>query len=466
MRTVDFDLAVIGGGPAGMAAAAAAAERGLSTVLIDEQEHLGGQIYRSITTTAVKDKAILGEDYWRGEELVERLRASGAGHWPGTTVWSISRDLELGLSSGGKARLQRFKHVILATGAVERPTPIQGWTLPGVMGAGGAQILLKSSGMVHDDAVIAGSGPLVWLIAAQYLRSGARIRAILDTTPGGAVGRSLRALPEFLLSPYLGKGLRLLAEVRRNVKVIDNVSHLRAEGDGRLQAVVYRRSGREERIATDLLLLHTGVIPNLNLANATGCAQAWDPVQRCFRPDCDAWGASSVEGVSIAGDGAGILGAEAAAFSGRIAALSALSRLGRITRDERDALAAAEQAGRRRASRGRRFLDLYYQPSAAIPSDETKACRCEEVTVAQIRKATSMGAVGPNQVKSFLRCGMGPCQGRLCGNTVTQIMAAERGVSPSEVGYYRLRSPVKPLTLAELASMPREDSDVKAVYRN
>jgi len=466
MTTSNFDLAVIGGGPAGMAAASVAAERGLRTVLIDEQEYLGGQIYRSITRTPLKKRDILGTDYWRGEDLVRSFRASGATHWPSTTVWSISRELELGLSSGGKARLEKFKHVILATGAVERPTPIEGWTLPGVMGAGAAQILLKTSGMVHDGVVIAGSGPLIWLIAAQYLSAGARIEAILDTTPAGAIWRSLPALPEFLFSSYLGKGLGLLAEVRRKVKIISNVSYLRAEGDGRLQAVVYRRSGREERMSTDLLLLHTGVIPNLNLANATGCSQAWDAVQRCFRPNADSWGATSVEGVSVAGDGAGILGAEAAAYSGRTAALGALFRLERITLKDRDAIASTEQAGLRKVSRGRRFLDLIYQPSPAIPSDPTKACRCEEVTVAQIRNATAMGAVGPNQVKSFLRCGMGPCQGRLCGNTVTQVMAAERGVSPADVGYYRLRSPVKPLTLAELASMPRDESDMKAVYRN
>lgn len=143
----------------------------------------------------------------------------------------------------------------------------------------------------------------------------------------------------------------------------------------------------------------------------------WDPVQRCFRPDADAWGASSVDGVSITGDGAGILGAEAAAFSGRIAALSALCRLGRIDEAERDILASMERVRLSKASRGRRFIDLYYQPSATVPSDATKACRCEEVTVAQIRHATAIGAVGPNQMKSFLRCGMGPCQGRLlpCG---------------------------------------------------
>lgn len=466
MRSAEFDLAVVGGGPAGMAAASLAAEHGLSTVLVDEQEGLGGQIYRSITTTPVSDRSILGKDYWRGEDLVQRLQASGAEHWPKTTVWSISRDLELGLSSDGKARVQRFKHIVLATGALERPTPIEGWTLPGVMGAGAAQILLKSSGMVHDGLVIAGSGPLIWLITAQYLRAGARIEAVLDMTAPGAIVRSLQAFPQFLFSPYLRKGLGLLAEVRRRVKVISNVTSLKAEGDGRLEAVVFQQAGREERISTDLLLLHTGVIPNVNLSNATGCVQSWDTTQRCFRPDADAWGATSVDGVSVAGDGAGILGAEAAPFTGRMAALSALYRLGRISLSQRDELASAEKAGLRKVSRGRSFIDLYYQPSAAIPSDVTKACRCEEVTVAQIRHAAAIGAVGPNQVKAFLRCGMGPCQGRLCGNTVTQVIATERGVSPSEVGYYHLRPPVKPLTLGELASLPRDEADVKSVYRS
>lgn len=470
MTEAVFDLAVIGGGPAGMAAASIAAEHGgLSTVLIDEQDQPGGQIYRSITRTPVEKTEILGEDYWRGMALVDRFRSSGAEYCCSTTVWSIAsnaRELELGLSSGGKARLLKARRVILATGAIERPTPIEGWTLPGVMGAGAAQILLKSSGLVHDGAVIAGSGPLIWLIAAQYLRAGAEIEAILDTTPSGAVGRTFRAFPEFLLSSYFGKGLGLLAEVRRRVRVIRNVTGLRGEGEGRLRAVAYQRAGREERIATDLLLLHTGVTPNPNLANATGCAQAWDPVQRCFHPVTDAWGASSVDGVAIAGDGAGILGAEAAAFSGRIAAFDALHRLGRVSQGDRDALASDARDGLRKARRGRKFLDLFFQPSASMPSDATKACRCEEVTVSEIKNATAMGAVGPNQVKSFLRCGMGPCQGRLCGNTVAQIMAAERGVSPSDVGYYRLRFPVKPLTLAELASMPQEESDVKAVYRS
>lgn len=468
MTRVSFDLAVIGGGPAGMAAASVAAERGLSTVLFDEQEDLGGQIYRSTTRTPVTAPEILGKDYWRGEELAARFRASGAEHRSRTTVWSISRDLELGLSSGGQSRLERFSHVIMATGAIERPMPVEGWTLPGVMGAGAAQILLKSSGLVHDGAVIAGAGPLIWLIAAQYLRAGAHIEAILDMTPAGAWGRALPALPGFLMSPYLGKGLSLLAEVRRKVRVIRNVTGLRAEGSGRLQAVVYRRGDREEKIPAELLLLHSGVIPNLNLANATGCDQSWDPVQRCFRPTTDEWGSTNVEGVSIAGDGAGIAGADAAACSGRIAALAALCRLGRISERERDIMATTDRAGLRYASRGRRFLDLLHQPSPSmiVPTDATKACRCEEVRAGEIRNATVIGAVGPNQVKSFLRCGMGPCQGRLCGPTVTEIMAEVRGIRASEVGYYRLRPPIKPITLAELASMPRAEKDVEAVYQD
>ncbi|HET8996159.1 MAG TPA: FAD-dependent oxidoreductase, partial [Acetobacteraceae bacterium] len=179
-----YQLAVIGAGPAGLAAAATAARHGLDTVLLDEQPAPGGQIYRAITETRLRDPALLGADYWHGFELVAAFRASGAQHLAGATVWSVSRDREIGVSIAGRAQLFRAERVILATGALERPFPIPGWTLPGVMTVGAAQILLKTSGMVAQGRVVlAGTGPLLWLLAAQYLRAGASIAALLDTTP-------------------------------------------------------------------------------------------------------------------------------------------------------------------------------------------------------------------------------------------------------------------------------------------
>jgi bacterioferritin-associated ferredoxin len=120
-----------------------------------------------------------------------------------------------------------------------------------------------------------------------------------------------------------------------------------------------------------------------------------------------------------------------------------------------------------REEMGRAFLDCLYRPPIALrqPSGETLACRCEEVTAGQVRQMARIGCEGPNQMKAFLRCGMGPCQGRMCGLTVTELIAAEREISPAEVGYWRLRPPVKPITLGELASLPIAEAERKAVER-
>ncbi|MGO8869649.1 MAG: NAD(P)/FAD-dependent oxidoreductase [Alphaproteobacteria bacterium] len=464
-----YELVVIGAGPAGLAAAALASRLGILTVLFDEQPGPGGQIYRAISETPLRERAVLGEDYWHGSALVEAFRNSGAHYVPGASVWSVSRAREIGVSVGGVARLLQARHVILATGALERPFPIPGWTLPGVMTVGAAQILLKSSALAASgEVVLAGSGPLLWLLAAQYVRAGVAISAILDTTPRGNLQAALPHLPAFLASAYFRKGLRLMSEVKRRLRIVRNVATLAARGEGKLEAVAYRAAdGVERQLAADTLLLHQGVVANVNLANATGCAHAWDTRQLAFKPAVDEWGMSSVEGVAIAGDGAGIAGAEAAEHRGRLAALDAAERLGRIDRARRDRDAAPHRTLLGRAERGRAFLDALYRPAKAfrIPQDDVIVCRCEEVTARQVRESIELGCTGPNQMKAFLRCGMGPCQGRLCGLTVTELIAEARGVAPGEVGYYRLRPPIKPITLEELAGLPKSAAAVAAVER-
>jgi NADPH-dependent 2,4-dienoyl-CoA reductase/sulfur reductase-like enzyme len=465
-----YELAVIGAGPAGMAAAIAAAELGVDTVVLDEQATPGGQIYRAIGETPLRDPAILGEAYWRGAALVEAFHASAAHYVPQATVWTASGEGEIGVSVGGSVRMLRAKRIVLATGALERPFPVQGWTLPGVMTAGAAQILLKSAAVVGAGRVVlAGTGPLLWLIAAQYLRAGGALATILETTPRGNLGRALPFLPGFLRSGYLREGFELIAEVRRRATLVRSVIALRASGGARLTNVTYRTgAGLEVTVRADTLLLHQGVVPNVNLALAIGCRHVWNEAQLCFVPALDAWGQTSVTAVAIAGDGAGIAGAVAAEQRGRLAALGAAFQLGHIDKVVRDRMAAAHLGALREAQLGRRFLDRLFKPARRfrLPRGETLVCRCEEVTARQVRDAAALERIGPNQLKAYLRCGMGPCQGRLCGLTVTELLADAHGLTPDEVGYYRLRPPVKPITVGELASLPKTAADIAAVERS
>ncbi len=462
-----YDVAVIGAGPAGLAAAAAAAEAGLSTLLLDENAGPGGQVWRAIASTRVTKRGHLGTDYWVGADLVEAVRSSGAEIIQRATVWSLDRNLELGISAGGISAFVRARRVILATGALERPFPIPGWTLPGVMTAGAAQTMLKSSGLVPDGpTVIAGQGPLIWLLAAQILRLGGRIDRILDTTERR---NYLAALPHafaFMTSLYFAKGLAMMREVRATAPVVTGVSELAAGGDGQLATVTYAAGRRRETVPAELLLLHQGVVPNVNLAMAAGIEHRWDDRQLCWSPVLDHDGSTSVEGIAIAGDGAGIGGAAAAIVRGRIAARAAVEALAPAAAT-RLASMATFRASLAQAERGRAFLDTLFRPAPRfrIPSGDTIVCRCEEVTAQDILEAVTIGATGPNQLKAYRRTGMGPCQGRLCGLTVTELMAQARGKTPQEIGYYRLRAPVKPITLAELASVPKTEADVQAVVR-
>jgi NADPH-dependent 2,4-dienoyl-CoA reductase/sulfur reductase-like enzyme len=461
-----YDVVIVGAGPAGLAAAATCANAGLSTVLFDEQASAGGQIYRAITETPLTDREVLGPSYWKGADLVERFRASGAQYVPGATVWSVSREREIGVSFGAGSQILKAKRIVVCTGALERPFPIPGWTLPGVMTAGAAQILLKASGTIATSPVVlAGCGPLLWLLAWQYLNAGAKIDAILDTTAAANRTRALPHVLPFIFSGYLGEGLKLVRRVKREVRVISGVTELRAMGGTKVEALAYRCDGSEEqRIVASTLLLHQGVVPNVNLAMAIGVEHRWDETQLCWNPVLDRDGTSSVEGIAIAGDGAGIAGADAARCRGAIAGIAAAKALGAAVSESDESAARRELA---RALRGRAFLDALYRPADAFrqPSGDTIVCRCEEITAKQIEDTVALGCPGPNQMKVFLRCGMGPCQGRLCGLTVTELIAKGRGVAPQEVGYYRLRPPVKPITVGELAALPKPDAAVKAVVR-
>ncbi|WP_236638514.1 NAD(P)/FAD-dependent oxidoreductase, partial [Mangrovicoccus ximenensis] len=214
-----WDLAVIGAGPAGMAAAATAAKAGLSVVLLDEGEAPGGQIYRDIETATPARRKVLGPDYAAGGPLAEAVRSGALTYLPRSMVWNISTDRVLDISRDGGSTQLRAQYVLAATGAVERPCPVPGWTKPGVTTVGALQILLKSAGIVEEDAILAGSGPLLWLVAKQMIDAGIRPVAVVDTTPKGRMQAALPHLAGALRGHrYLRKGLGLMLAALRQCR--------------------------------------------------------------------------------------------------------------------------------------------------------------------------------------------------------------------------------------------------------
>lgn len=461
------DLVVIGAGPAGMAAAVTGARHGLNTILLDEQPRPGGQIYRDVGVVSSRVGALLGADYLQGRTLVDALAGCGAEVRHEALVWDVARDLTVTAQQDGRAFQLRGRQIVAATGAMERASPLHGWTLPGVMNAGAAQIALKSSAAVPSgDVVLAGCGPLLLLVACQLLDAGATIAAVVETAPRANRWRALAHATDALGAfGHLAKGLNLLRRLRATgVPWWHGAERVAVLGSTRAEAVQFTVDGRVHRVAADTVLLHHGVIPNTQLSRMLRVAHVWSDTQLAWQVVVDEGGQTSLPGFRIVGDGAAIAGARAAEAAGTLAALAAARALGHLDETACDTAALRPQRLRGAELRIRPFLDALYRPPEWIthPPDEVMVCRCEEVSAGRIREMARLGCQGPNQTKFFSRCGMGPCQGRMCGTVVTQLLAAELGKSPAEVGSYRIRAPLKPIplrTLAALAAQPGDSPD-------
>ncbi|MEO1702592.1 MAG: NAD(P)/FAD-dependent oxidoreductase [Pseudomonadota bacterium] len=453
----EFDIIIVGAGPAGMAAAIEAAKHGASVCILDEQYQAGGQIYRNVESVTPEQADILGKDYLAGRSLVDGLKRSNVDHRTNVVVWSITKDGLITYSKDNLAQQVQGKHVVVATGAIERPVPIPGWTLPGVITAGAAQIMMKSDGLVAQDAVLVGSGPLLYLVATQLLAAGSPPKALVETQTSknyvAALPYMFNALRDW---KQLLKGVGFLMTLKRaKVPRYTNVTNIAIEGDDYAVAVSFDTGKKSHRIETSTVLLHQGVVPNTQISRSLELDHRYDDIQRCFHPVTDEFGRTSNPNFSIAGDGAGIGGAKVASLSGKIAALNALRQVKII--DSETCSAAAQSLIKRRFSERaiRPFLDTLYAPPNSLftPEDNTIICRCEEIRAGDIRQFAALGCATPNQAKIHSRCGMGPCQSRNCGLTVSELLAAENKKTQEETGAFRIRAPLKPIALPEMAAL-------------
>ena len=441
---------IVGAGPAGTRAAETLVGHGVAPIVVDEGTRSGGQIYRRPPKEFKRPAAALyGFEARKAQAVHAALEAvkGGIDYRPGTLVWNIEGSVAQTLGPAGIDRIE-FDAIILATGAMDRVIPFPGWTLPGVFTMGGSQVALKAQGCsIGDPVVFMGTGPLLYLVAYQYVHAGARVAAVLDTS---RASQAIPVLPGLLWGGRtFAKGIWYMSRLRAaGITVRAGITPIAADGDSALEAVRYRdRRGREHRIACTGLGIGYSVKSEVQLAELAGCEIAFDPLAQQWLPQTDEEGRAIPGSIYLAGDGAGVAGADAAEVRGRLAALALLADKG-IAIDR--ALQARMRTKLRRIMRFRnaleRALPAPFHLARTLP-DETIICRCEAITAGDIRQGRALSPAEMNRAKAFTRVGMGRCQGRVCGPAAAQILAAARGCDVAEVGRLRGQAPVKPLAI-------------------
>lgn len=462
------DVAIIGAGPAGMSAALAAAAKGLSVVVFDEQAQPGGQIFRQPPESYAGPALSAYKAYPFGKELVSRAKAARHIDWRfRRTVWGIFPNEGGGAKVCANGEIVDARTVIISTGAYELPVAFPGWTLPGVMGAGAIQTLAKSQYVLPGRRfVLAGSHPLLILVADLLLSAGAEILEIAIARPRPGFLELVRALPAlpgnghvFLqAAKALGNIMRHRVPLRFGRRIVEargekNVTHV-VLGDCDAN---WSLTGKTTTYEADVLGIGYGLLASSELARQAGCRTRWSEAQGGWIIEQDEDMCASIPGLYVAGEPSGIGGAALSAAEGHLAGLAAAARIAPA------AVSGEELAiARRRVVKAKRFSEVFarfFAPKlhglAQAATDDTLVCRCEDVSARAVRGllAENPHVQSVNSVKLACRTGMGFCQGRYCQHTVAQIVAAERGLAVEDCGQFTARVPAKPVTVADLAGL-------------
>ena len=381
------EVVVIGGGPAGIAAATCAAENGASTVLVDDNLRPGGQIWRSSLESDLPNEA---------RDWLDRFNASGCKLFCGTRIVDrVGPNLLLAESEQG-AELVEFSQLILATGARERLLPFPGWTLPNVFAVGGLQALVKGGAPIDGKRVVlAGTGPLLIAVAGYLKKHGANILLIAEQTPWSRLlnfGARLWSSPA-KLSQAWGLAVELAG-----VKFNSSCWPVAARGDEVVREVEFQNPSGKFSVSCDYFACGFGLVPNLELPRLLGCEIVNGFVA------VDDWQQASIAGIYCAGEPSGIGGVESALCEGQIAGLAATGHK-EEARTLFRAQAKAKQIEQRLASAFALRSEL-----RELCADDTLVCRCEDVSFSRLQRMTNW-----REAKLQTRCGMGACQGRICG---------------------------------------------------
>jgi len=460
-------IIIVGAGPAGLAASIEAVRQGAKVTLVDEAQRPGGQIYRQGSPKLAECGVAEAGELRRKKRLLEafdRVRER-IDYRPGTSVYALFGPRELHIAAGDRTEVLGADAVVLANGVREVALPFPGWTTPGVMYAGGAQSLIKAQRTLPGrNVVVAGSGPLPIVVAAQILRAGGKVAAFAPLNKLSEGARHLAGL--WHGRGIVLEGLRYLATVMKaRVPRLTGHVPIRALGTERLEGVVLAKldaagsvvKGSEREIVCDALAVNYGFAANSELAAMAGASMRCEELIGGWLPEVDAFGRSSLPGIFVAGDVAGLRGALVAEAEGRIVGAAAASTPSFLTASGLGRSFRETIEERRRLGEFQNVVRAMLRPPRtlwSVADDGTTICRCENVTLADLRFAFSAGHLAANTIKRATRAGMGWCGGRTCLPMISALAELHAGATPTAM--MTPRPLARPVALSALAGQTRE----------
>ncbi len=464
----DPQLIVIGAGPGGIAAAVEAAKTGATVKILDENPKPGGRIYSPLNDGfKLVDPGYLGPDYEKGKALLAEFDAvrKKIDYRNDALVFGTFENRIMAFHQAGSGQQIAFNKLIVATGAYDRPVPFPGWTLPGVLTAGGVQTLVKMQRVLPGKKLLfAGTGPLQLVVANQVVDGGGQVEAVLEA---GEINNWLKLLKGLSRNwGLLTDGLRYVRGIRKaGVPLLRRHIILEARGGSQVEAAViaevdrdWRPIARTQRVLeVDTICLGYGLVPSVELTRLVGCRHRYAPDLGGWIPVRNEDMETSIQGVFAVGDGAGVAGSAMAVMEGRIAGISAAQSLGYISHEEADRLKKPYLNDMKKIGQLRDALDHISRPRPGLfelANDDTVICRCEELTLGDIKRAISKGTTEMNELKRLTRMGMGRCQGRMCGPAVQEIIARQTQTRAADIAYLNQRPPTKLVPIKVLDSLP------------
>ena len=456
-----FQVVIVGAGPAGLSSAVALAQCGVEVAVLDDNLDIGGQVYRQPPAEfMIEDEKHHYARYQIGRRLIKSVnRLSGKITLIREAyIWGIFDDEFLAIFHKGQIEPLKFDKLLLCEGAMERSIPFKGWTLPGIMTAGGLQRLVVNQRLLPGKRfLLVGCSPLLLSVAASLVSAGAEFVGVCEAT---SFWENLRLVPEIIMRRNMWwETISLQSQLlRRAAKIYRPYTIVSAEGENRVRKATIAKldknwvpiSGSETQVEIDAIGLGFGFLPQARIARLCGCDHVYDNVQSCWKPKTDRYMRTSKPDIYIAGDSNDIGGADIAEAEGRIAGVHAASDLGYISQKKMSTQMNALLGEKQRLDRYATRLNQIFAPRAGLYSimdGDTIICRCEGVTANEIVAGIELGARNINDVKRTTRFGMGLCQARTCESVVAQLML-QRNISVKEMNFLSVRPPLSPIPLS------------------